>query len=51
MTLEGFLNKEENELTRSKRWFQIDLVQQRLYYYKNKDKEELLGFLSLSDGM
>lgn len=52
MLLEGYLNKEEaGSSTRSVRWFQIDLVQHRLYYYKNKDKEELLGLLSLSDGM
>ena len=53
MSLEGFLNKQEehNAEQKKKRWFQIDSVQKRIYSYKNKEKEELLGFMNLSDGI
>ena len=33
-----------------KRWFQLDMSAQRMYYYKTKSKEELLGYINLAEG-
>lgn len=32
-----------------KRWFQLDMAAQRMYYYKTKGKEELLGSINLAE--
>ena len=52
--MEGFLNKQgEKGLVLNlwrKRWFQLDPVAQRMYYYKTKGKEELLGYINLAEG-
>lgn len=51
--MEGFLNKQgEKGLVLNlwrKRWFQLDPVAQRMYYYKTKGKEELLGYINLAE--
>jgi hypothetical protein len=53
--MEGFLNKQgEKGLVLNlwrKRWFQLDLAAQRMFYYKAKTKEELLGSINLAEGM
>lgn len=52
--MEGFLNKQgEKGLVLNlwrKRWFQLDPNNQRIYYYKTKSKEELLGAINLAEG-
>lgn len=52
--MEGFLNKQgEKGLVVNlwrKRWFQLDPHSQRMYYYKSKAKEELLGSINLTEG-
>lgn len=52
--MEGFLNKQgEKGLVVNlwrKRWFQLDPNLQRMYYYKTKSKEELLGYINLAEG-
>jgi hypothetical protein len=52
--MEGFLNKQgEKGLVLNlwrKRWFQLDTNAQRIYYYKTKSKEELLGSINLAEG-
>lgn len=52
--MEGFLNKQgEKGLVVNlwrKRWFQLDPHSQRMYYYKSKLKEEMLGSINLMEG-
>lgn len=53
MILEGYLNKQEGSDSdqKRKRWFQLEPTKKILYYYKSREKEELLGFLNISDSM
>lgn len=52
--MEGFLSKQgEKGLVVNlwrKRWFQLDTTALRIYYYKTKSKEELLGSINLAEG-